>query len=147
MQSSSYGDIQTFQVPSSHVCSKRMIHLDLTLIEMICLFLFLPFQTGSWMIWNTVSPWASLCSLQKSLGIEMCPAPFLLFLALNSRLFSLLIPKSPCKPLPFAVCELRGHSSALNRHGTNKLLYFVCQTLPTCLFILLQSPNELVQRK
>lgn len=115
---------------------EKMIHLDLTLIEMLSLFLFLPFQTRSYMILNTVSPWASLCSPEKSLGIYMCPAPFLLVLPLNSR--------ESCNPLPFAVREHRNLSSALNRHGTNKLLYFVCQTLPTCLFILLQSPNELV---
>lgn len=62
-------------------------------------------------------------------------------------LFSLWIPESLCNPLPFAASEHRNLSSALNRHGTNELLYFVCQTLPTCLFILLQSPNELVQKK
>lgn len=58
---------------------------------------------------------------------------------------SLLIPESPCNPLPFAVRERRSLSSALDRHGTDKLLYFVRQTLPTRLLVLLQSPDELVR--
>lgn len=64
-----------------------------------------------------------------------------------SCLFSLLIPKSPCSPLPFAVRGHHSHPSALDGHGTNQLLYFVRQALPTCLFILLQSPNELGRKK
>lgn len=115
-----------------------MIHGDWTLIEVLRLFLFLPLQTGSYMILNS-----------QSMGQSALPPeePWYSCVQRLSCLFSLLIPESPCNPLPFAVREHHGRPSALDGHGTNQLLYFVRQALPACLLILLQSPDELGRKK
>lgn len=100
--------------------------------------IFLPFQTRSRVILSAASPWA-------------IPAP------LDERGCWGVQCLSACSPsespgiramlLPLAVRVHCSLPSALNGHGTNELLYFVCQTLPPCLFVLLQSPNELTQKE
>lgn len=61
-------------------------------------------------------------------------------------LFLLLVPESLCSDYSLLV-EPRVLSSALDRHGTNELLYFVCQALPARLLVLLQGSDDLVQSK
>lgn len=109
----------------------HLVHLAWTLIEMLHLPPFLPFQTGSCMIFeHSQSLSQALLSPEEPWGCVQC----------LPCLFCLQIPESPCDPLPFAVRDL---SSALEGHGPNELLYFVSQALPPSLLILLQSSDEL----